>query len=157
MRLVVAALVVTVLACAGVGCHKKAYVDIQPMNEKLSTWRSMSIEVVPPPRDEDLQTFQEALVRRAQQEHYLPLADPPSAELRVRVVVLDFVPGDAISRAYVTVDVELVDAKRNAMVARFRIERKTNDSLQLDPEGRATVMLRSVENVIFGWLRDHRG
>lgn len=153
MRQVFASILV-VLALAGVGC-KKPYVEIQPMNEKLSHWNTMSIELIPQTNDEDLRAFEEALNRRARAEHYLPMRDPATADLRMRVVIMDFEAGDAVNAAWATVDVDFLDVKRNIVVGRFKVTRKTSDSLSLDPEGRATLMLRGIENVIFSWLREH--
>lgn len=149
-----ALLALALVLFAATGC-KKPYVEIQPMSEKLSHWSTMSIEVIPQTNDEDLRQFEDALNRRARAEHYLPMRDPTSADLRMRVVIMDFEAGDAFNAAWATVDVDFLDVKRNIVVGRFKVTRKTSDGLSLDPEGRATLMLRGVEDAIFKWLREH--
>jgi hypothetical protein len=153
VRRVLAALVVASIA---LGCRPGKTVEKEPMTERLSSWSSMSLEVVTSRPHEDLTELEDDLVKRAREERLLPVVDPHAADLRVRVIVREFEAGGVTDPARIVVDVELQDVRENRVVGRFEVKHKNEAAIDLEPMSRSERLRLAVANRVFAWLRAHR-
>jgi hypothetical protein len=116
-------------------CSHVTFTEHVPMTEKITAWRSLSIEVYAAPELRDaepgsLSTLQQDLEDRAKRSTTgLAVKERLASDLALRVFVRRLDKGSVLyAKAKLVADVELVETKPNRLLGRFTVETTSGGS-----------------------------
>lgn len=150
------------LTLAFLGCHRVELIENVPVVTSLASFRTAGIVFAradaPTDKDDVLSAVHDAVLERIEgTKIFSSVADGTNAELLIRVVLL------SVGDDQVTLGIELVNAKTNALVGRFQVgaqpDRKppsTGGGIHVDFESKTSKAIDSAAREIASYLEDHR-
>jgi hypothetical protein len=149
-----------------VACSHVTFTEHVPMNEKITAWRSISVEVyaspdLREPEPGSLSTFREDLEERVKRGTTgLETKDRLDSDLALRVFVRRLDRASVfIGKAKAIADVELVETKANRLLGKFTVETTSGGSnggqWDFDFDSATEVAIKRASVRIVKWLSEH--